>query len=60
VIESYPRRGSSYPAEAYHFAFLICFLGMAASLIFYAFSQKEMPHVNIPPVKRETIERDVI
>jgi hypothetical protein len=30
---------------------------MAASLIFYAFSQKEMPHVNIPPVKRETIER---
>ncbi len=41
VIESFPRTGNSYPAEAYHKAFLICFLGMAASLIFYAFSQKE-------------------
>ena len=60
MIESFPRTGNSYSAEAYHFAFLICFLGMAASLIFYAFSQKEMPHIHIPPVKRETIERDVI
>jgi hypothetical protein len=41
VIESYPRTGNSYPAEAYHTAFLICFLGMAAGLIFYAFSQRE-------------------
>jgi MFS family permease len=41
VIESFPRTGSSYPAEAYHLAFLICFLGMAASLVFYAFSKKE-------------------
>ena len=40
VIESYPRIGSSYPAEAYHLSFLICFLGMAASVIFYAFSKK--------------------
>ena len=41
VIESFPRIGHSYPAEAYHLSFLICFLGMAASAIFYAFSKKE-------------------
>ena len=41
VIESFPRTGSSYPEEAYHLAFLICFLGMTASVIFYAFSKKE-------------------
>jgi MFS family permease len=40
VIEFFPRTGSSYPAEAYHLSFLICFLGMAASLVFYAFSKK--------------------
>ena len=42
VIESYPRAGNSYPREAYHLSFLICSLGVAASLIFYAFSQKEI------------------
>jgi len=41
IIESYPRVGQSYPAEAYHLSFLICFLGMAASLVFYGFSKKE-------------------
>lgn len=41
VIESYPRAGNSYPSEAYHLSFLICSLGVAASLVFYAFSQKE-------------------
>jgi hypothetical protein len=41
VIESFPRTGSFYPAEAYHLSFLICFLSMAASVIFYAFSKKE-------------------
>jgi MFS family permease len=41
IIQSFPRTGSSYPAEAYHFSFLICFLGMTASLIFYAFSRRE-------------------
>jgi MFS family permease len=41
IIKSFPRTGSSYPAEAYHLSFLICFLGMTASLIFYAFSKKE-------------------
>ena len=42
VIESYPRAGNSYPSEAYHLSFLICSLGVAASLIFYAFSKKEV------------------
>jgi hypothetical protein len=41
IIQSFPRIGNSYPAEAYHLSFLICFLGMAASLIFYAFSKHE-------------------
>ena len=41
IIESFPRIGHSYPAEAYHLSFFICFLGMAASVIFYAFSKKE-------------------
>ena len=39
VIKSFPFTGNAYPAEAYHTAFLICFLGTAASLIFYAFSE---------------------
>ncbi len=42
VIESFPRTGNSYPSEAYHLSFLICCLGVAASLIFYAFSQKDI------------------
>jgi hypothetical protein len=33
--------GHSYPAEAYHLSFLICFLGMAASLVFYGFSKRK-------------------
>lgn len=41
VIESFPRTNNVYPAEAYHFAFLICFIGMSASVIFYAFSRKK-------------------
>ena len=41
VIEFFPRVDHAYPAQAYHVAFLICFLGMAASVIFYAFSKKE-------------------
>ncbi len=40
VIESFPRTGASYPAEAYHLAFFICFLGMTASVVFYGFSKK--------------------
>jgi MFS family permease len=41
IIQSFTRMGHSYPAEAYHLSFFICFLGMAASFIFYAFSKKE-------------------
>jgi MFS family permease len=41
IIDSYPRMGHSYPTEAYHLSFLICFLGMAASIIFYAFSRRQ-------------------
>lgn len=40
VIESFPRVGHTYPAEAYHLSFLLSFLGMAASLVFYAFSER--------------------
>jgi len=41
VIQSFPRIGNSYPAEAYHLSFLICFVGMTASVIFYAFSKRQ-------------------
>jgi MFS family permease len=41
VVEFFPKTNHAYPAEAYHLAFLICFLGMGASVIFYAFSRKE-------------------
>jgi MFS family permease len=41
VVQSFPKINHAYPAEAYHLAFLICFLGMAASVVFYAFSRKE-------------------
>jgi MFS family permease len=41
IIESFPRIGNSYPAGAYHLSFFICFIGMAGSLAFYAFSKKK-------------------
>jgi MFS family permease len=41
IIKSFPRTGLSYPAEAYHFSFLLCFLSMAASVIFYAIPRKK-------------------
>jgi sugar phosphate permease len=41
IIESFPRMGHSYPAQAYHLSFFICFIGMVASIIFYAFSKKD-------------------
>jgi len=40
VIQCFPRTNHTYPPEAYHLAFLICFLGMAAAVIFYAFAPK--------------------
>jgi len=41
VIESFPKINQAYPAGAYHLSFLICFLGMATSLVFYAFSKSK-------------------
>ncbi len=41
IIESFPRIGGSYPAQAYHLSFLICFLSLGGSVIFYAFSREE-------------------
>jgi hypothetical protein len=41
IIESFPRVGNAYPAEAYHLSFLICFVGMAASVVFYGFSKEK-------------------
>src|SRR4030042_4490763 len=46
VIESFPRTNHVYPAEAYHLAFLLCFIGMAASVIFYGFSKKSSESSN--------------
>lgn len=40
VIESFPRIGHAYPAQAYHLSFLICCLGMLVSLVFYGFSKE--------------------
>jgi MFS family permease len=41
VIQALQNPDHSYPAEAYHFSFLICFLCMTISLIFYAFSRRD-------------------
>lgn len=41
VIQTFPRVNHSYPAKAYHLSFLICFLCMVISLIFYAFPKRE-------------------
>jgi len=41
IIDLFPHSAHSYPPGAYHLAFAICFIFMAASAIFYAFSEKE-------------------
>ncbi len=41
VIEAFPRTGQVYSQFAYQAAFMICFISMAGSLVFYAFSRKE-------------------
>jgi MFS family permease len=41
IIELFPRINHTYPVKAYHSSFLICFLGMSASVIFYAFSKQK-------------------
>lgn len=43
VIESFAQEGSNYSSsEAYYFSFLICLLGMVASLTFYLFSKRKL------------------
>jgi sugar phosphate permease len=39
IIEYMTPRGQPYTQSAYHLAFLVCFFGTAASLVFYAFSK---------------------
>jgi sugar phosphate permease len=41
VIQAFHHPDHSYPAQAYHLSFLICFLCMTMSLIFYAFSRTD-------------------
>lgn len=41
IIDYFPHTEQSYQPFAYHLSFLICFLSMAASLVFYAFSKKQ-------------------
>lgn len=43
LIELFPRSGNTYPPEAYQLSFLICFVSMAVSLVFYGFSQNLRP-----------------
>jgi sugar phosphate permease len=41
VIENVTPKGQLYSPAAYHLVFLICFLGTASSLVFYAFSKSK-------------------
>jgi MFS family permease len=43
IVQLFPRSGSSYPPTAYKLCFAICFVSMAASLVFYAFSRAKAP-----------------
>jgi MFS family permease len=43
IVGLFPRTSSSYPPAAYKTCFLICFLGVAASLVFYTFSRAKAP-----------------
>ena len=39
IIAACTQKNQLSSADAYHYAFLVCFLGIATSLIFYAFSK---------------------
>lgn len=41
VIQAFRLPDHSYPAEAYHLSFFICFFCMTISLVFYAFSRTD-------------------
>jgi len=47
VVGLFPRTGTSYPPAAYKTCFLICFLCMTASVVFYAFSRARA----LPPME---------
>jgi hypothetical protein len=51
IIESYPKVNHSYPVEAYHLCFFICFLTMASSLVFYGFSKNPQERNSLTPTK---------
>lgn len=44
IIETITPKGQLYTPAAYHIAFLVCFLGTAVSLVFYAFSKSSRLH----------------
>lgn len=41
IIQSFPPINYAYSERAYHLAFLICFVAVTASIVFYGFSKKE-------------------
>jgi hypothetical protein len=41
IIEGFQLPDHSYPPEAYHLSFLICFLSIVAGLVFYGLSKTE-------------------
>jgi sugar phosphate permease len=41
IIEYFPHTGQSYPPGVYHLSFLLCFVCMGASIIFYAFCKEK-------------------
>jgi predicted MFS family arabinose efflux permease len=43
IMQQYPQTEGAIPAEAYHAAFLFCFIGIALASIFYAFSKDSHP-----------------
>lgn len=48
IIESYPRVGDAYPPQAYHLAFLVSFVGMGLSVIFYGLSRRSIAQSRTP------------
>jgi MFS family permease len=60
LIELFPRSGNAYPPEAYQLSFLICFVSMAVSLVFYGFSKNLRPSKVISPFAMATAKRHII
>jgi predicted MFS family arabinose efflux permease len=43
IMQRYPCKGEALPPEAYQAAFIVCFIGIAMSLIYYVFSKDSYP-----------------